>query len=36
MLPSTTLDCTACVIALAPRHLERPSAHAPVVASFEF
>jgi exodeoxyribonuclease-3 len=36
ILASTALDCTACVIDLAPRRLKRPSDHAPVVASFEF
>ncbi|TGO03224.1 hypothetical protein PN36_10490 [Candidatus Thiomargarita nelsonii] len=35
ILASTALDCRACVIDSAPRRLERPSDHAPVVASFD-
>jgi exodeoxyribonuclease III len=35
ILASTALQCTACTIDMAPRRLERPSDHAPVVATFQ-
>ncbi|EDN66372.1 Endonuclease/exonuclease/phosphatase [Beggiatoa sp. PS] len=35
ILASTALHCTGCTIDTAPRRLERPSDHAPVVATFQ-
>ena len=32
--PTLAADCTACSIDKAPRKLERPSDHAPVIADF--
>jgi len=35
VLASAALHCTACMIDIAPRGLERPSDHAPVIATFD-
>jgi len=35
VLASAALRCTACMIDIAPRGLERPSDHAPVIATFD-
>jgi exodeoxyribonuclease-3 len=35
VLASAALQCTSCMIVIAPRRLERPSDHAPVIATFD-